>query len=527
MDDDRLVAGRYRLLARVGRGGMGTVWRARDELLNRDVAVKEVQLPADLDDARLQELRDRTLREARAAARITSDAAVAVFDVVEEDGRPWIVMELLEHRTLEHVRRDRGRLGVRETAEVGLAVLQALEAAHRAGVLHRDVKPGNVMLRQTGRGRSPYVLADFGIATVSGDPTLTSTGAVVGSPSYLAPERARGEAASEASDLWSLGATLWACVEGDPPFEREGVLPTLAAVAGQELPEPRHAGPLGPLLAALLVKDPAARADLPTARRMLQEVLTGETEGAAVRATPDEPAPRTPRRRLGAVAAVAALLLVAGAALLAARPWEQGGTPSAAPTGEQPAATATGPGEPAPTEPAPTEPAPTEPAAADPEPTDDAEDGADGADGAGVPDGFTRYQDETGFSVAVPAGWQAEREGPRVYLRDPDSAAYLMVDQTDDPADDPLADWQRQEEPVSQRLENYERLRLEGTTFRGWDGADWEFLHGDGQSTRVLNRNLVTAQDQAYALYWSVPAGQWDERLPTFETAAGSFTPRS
>src|SRR5918911_2706626 len=246
--DGRLLVGRYRFDRLLGHGGMGWVWSAHDEILGREVAVKEVVPPPDLMPEQRELIRRRTLREARAAARIEHPSAVTVYDVVEEDGRPWIVMQLLGTRTLADVLAEEGPLAPDVAARIGLDLLDALVAAHGAGVLHRDVKPANVLLTPSGRA----VLTDFGIATVEGDPTLTSHGMLMGSPAYMAPERARGERPTPASDLWSLGATLFAAVEGQPPFRRDGHLPPPNAVLTEDAPPAEHAGPLRPVLAALL-----------------------------------------------------------------------------------------------------------------------------------------------------------------------------------------------------------------------------------------------------------------------------------
>jgi eukaryotic-like serine/threonine-protein kinase len=216
IDTGRLVAGRYRLLAALGNGGMGTVWQAEDELLTRPVAVKEVSPPASVTDGERTMLRERTLREARTAARLSHPNVVTIYDVVEDDGRPWIVMELIAARSLRDLLEADGPLSPQQAARVGLQVLAALTAAHSLGILHRDVTPGNVLIDAGGRA----VLADFGIARTQDSPTLTTSGVVVGSPSYIAPERASGEPGGPESDLWSLGATLYAMVEGRPPYWR-------------------------------------------------------------------------------------------------------------------------------------------------------------------------------------------------------------------------------------------------------------------------------------------------------------------
>ncbi|MDT3399749.1 serine/threonine-protein kinase [Streptomyces sp. B1866] len=273
----RLLAGRYRLGDVLGRGGMGTVWRARDEVLGRTVAVKGLRFPVSVDEDEKRRLITRTLREAKAIARIRSRGAVTVFDVVEEDDRPWIVMELIEGRSLADVVRDDGPLSPRRAAEVGLAVLDVLRAAHRAGILHRDVKPSNVLIADEGR----VVLTDFGIAQVEGDPSVTSTGMLVGAPSYISPERARGQKPGPPSDLWSLGGLLYAAVEGVPPYDRSTAIATLTAVMTEPLQPPKNAGALEEAIQGLLMKDPERRLDDAGARALLNGVLSVSDEAAA------------------------------------------------------------------------------------------------------------------------------------------------------------------------------------------------------------------------------------------------------
>ncbi|WP_327301163.1 serine/threonine-protein kinase [Streptomyces goshikiensis] len=251
----RLVAGRYRLLSRLGEGGMGTVWRALDETLHREVAVKEVRAPAGLGAGDIARMYSRLEREAWAAARIPDRNVVTVHDVVMEDERPWIVMELIRGRSLADLLRAEGPLTPRRAAHIGAEVLNALRAAHAVGVEHRDVKPANVLIAQDGR----VVLSDFGIAMVEGSTALTMTGEVVGSPEYLPPERALGRPSGPESDLWSLGVMLYAAVEGISPFRQGTALSTLRAVVDEEPPEPARAGPLAPVIAGLLRKEPAQR----------------------------------------------------------------------------------------------------------------------------------------------------------------------------------------------------------------------------------------------------------------------------
>ncbi|MGW2815201.1 serine/threonine-protein kinase [Streptomyces sp. NPDC001415] len=262
----RLLGGRYRLVSRLGHGGMGTVWRARDEVVDRDVAVKEPRVPDHLGERERATVHLRMQREARAAARIDHPCVVTVHDVVMEDGKPWIVMELVRGQSLAD-RLQEGTLDVREAARIGLAVLGALAAAHEAGVLHRDVKPDNVLL---GRG-DRVVLTDFGIAQVEGEQGLTETGAFVGSPEFIAPERVLGRRPGPESDLWSLGVVLYAAVEGMSPYRRSNTPATLQAVLSAEPQMPaRGSGAFGTLVMQLLRKDPAARPSAAEIRATLE-----------------------------------------------------------------------------------------------------------------------------------------------------------------------------------------------------------------------------------------------------------------
>ncbi|MEV8535994.1 protein kinase [Streptomyces sp. NPDC051211] len=268
-DEGRLLARRYRLERVLGKGGMGTVWRAVDETLGRTVAVKELRFSSGVDEDEKRRLITRTLREAKAIARIRSGGAVTVFDVVDEDGRPWIVMELVEGSSLAEFIREKGTLTPRRAAEVGLAVLDVLKAAHGEGILHRDVKPSNVLISDSGR----VVLTDFGIAQVEGDPSVTSTGMLVGAPSYISPERARGQKPGPPADMWSLGGLLYAAVEGVPPYDKGSALATLTAVMTEPVDPPKNAGPLTEVIYGLLVKDPDRRLDDAGARAMLTAVV--------------------------------------------------------------------------------------------------------------------------------------------------------------------------------------------------------------------------------------------------------------
>lgn len=280
-----VIGGRYRLVTPIGRGGMGVVWRAHDEVLDRDVAVKEVLFPPGLTAEERQILYTRTLREARSAARLSHPGIVTVHDVVEEDGRPWIVMELIRARSLQEIIDADGPLPAAQVAEIGRQVLGALTAAHTGGILHRDIKPSNVLL-----AGDRAVITDFGIAVMEGDSTLTQTGLVMGSPAYIAPERVKGDKAQPASDLWSAGATLYAAVEGRAPHDRPEAMAALAAVLTEEAPPPRRAGPLTPVLMGLLAHEPAHRISA-------AQAVEGITQAQRMTFTeqPDPPQNRVPR----------------------------------------------------------------------------------------------------------------------------------------------------------------------------------------------------------------------------------------
>ena len=368
-----VLSGRYRLVEPLASGGMGTVWRALDLLLDRPVAVKEVRLPPSLDDDARQLLRRRTIREAQVAARLRHPAVVTIFDVVEQDGRPWIVMELVPSRSLAEIIRTDGPLPPARVAGIGLRVLDAIVTAAAAGVEHRDIKPANVLVTTQGR----VVLTDFGIARHVGDDTLTSAGLIVGSPDYLAPERARGRTGGLAADLWSLGATMYDAVEGRRPFERNGPLPTLAAVVMDEPDPPQRAGPLRPVIDGLLVKDPAHRLDADRTRSMLQRVLRGRPAGGTVplprHPSDDRPPPSAPEPAAEPPVVIPMGPTRPGPADGAADPEPPGAadrtTPSTPVAGESTAAPADGTADAAAaagTAPAGTEPADTAPAGAEP-----------------------------------------------------------------------------------------------------------------------------------------------------------------
>ena len=283
----RLLAERYELISPLGRGTMGTVWRARDRTLGREVAVKEIRQDPGLTEEQRAELRERMVREGRSAARVNHPAVAAIHDVIIHDNSPWIIMELIEARSLEQVIDEEGPLPPRLVAEIGVDLLGALRAAHAQGITHRDVKPGNVLLTETGR----VVLTDFGIAKAEGDPGLTKTGMVIGSPGYTAPERARGEYTGPESDIWSLGATLYFAVEGRPAYERSTIAETLAALLTESADPPTQAGQLRPVLDGLLNKNHKQRlnaAKAETMLRMVADTPTSEMPVITVEALTDQ-----------------------------------------------------------------------------------------------------------------------------------------------------------------------------------------------------------------------------------------------
>ncbi|MBB5782356.1 serine/threonine-protein kinase [Nonomuraea jabiensis] len=305
---ESLLSGRYRLIRALGRGGMGTVWLARDETLDREVAVKEVLLSPDIAAEERAELCERTVREAYAAARLSHPGIATVHDVFSEDGRPWIVMELLRGRTLQDSIRDDGPWAPRRAARLGADLLTALSVAHRQGIQHRDVKPGNVFLCDDGRA----VLTDFGIARIDGQVTITQSGLLIGSPGFIAPERLRGERGGPLSDLWSLAATLYTAVEGTSPFHTASPLATLHRVLTEDPSPSAQAGPvLGPVLLRMLSREAADRPDPALAGRWLEAAASGVPAAVG--------RPRRPRPHLGRAVPVAAA--VAGLAVVGTLAW--------------------------------------------------------------------------------------------------------------------------------------------------------------------------------------------------------------
>jgi eukaryotic-like serine/threonine-protein kinase len=541
-ESERILAGRYRLCAVIGRGGMGAVWRARDELLNRDVAVKEIIWPPHLDAEEREIASRRAVREAQLAARLRHPNVVSVYDIVEEDGRPAVVMELVPFRSLRDAVAEDGPMSPAEAARVGLSVLAALQAVHEAGVVHRDVKPANILLGPEGR----VVLADFGIAKAADSPALTVSGVLLGSPSFLAPERARGGRAGAAADLWALGASLYAAVEGQPPFERDGVLASLTAVVADELEPAPHAGPLWPVIDGLLRKDPATRLGAAEAEQMLHQAAADDTSSlpedehvtqdkpaaADDRATQDEPAtadgtvapdqmpvpgrPRRFRARLAGLTAAAAIAVIAAGIVLAS-----GRPPGQHATQRTPAGTSGAASRPAGSTASPSSAAPSarsSPSAA----------ASDSAGSGALPAGYYWFTNSTGFSIGVPRGWQISHDGHYVYVRDPvNSGIFLLIDQSDQPKANPLADWRQQAANRQGTYPGYHLVLLREVRYtQAEKAADWEFTYDrNGVMVEVLNRNILANAQHAYALYWSTPVSDWNASYHFFQVFAATFRP--
>ncbi|NGO12247.1 serine/threonine protein kinase [Streptomyces sp. HC44] len=559
-----LLSDRYRLVDSIGSGGMGRVWRAHDEVLHRAVAIKELTAALYVSESDQAVLLARTRAEARAAARINHSAVVTVHDVLEHDGRPWIVMELVEGHSLADAVKESGRVEPREAARIGLWVLRALRAAHSAGVLHRDIKPGNVLLSQAD-GR--VLLTDFGIAQMEGDTTITRTGEIVGSVDYLAPERIRGHDPGPASDLWALGATLYTAVEGRSPFRRTTPLTTMQAVVTEEPGEPEHAGALGPVITALLRKDPAERPDAAEAEHMLAEAAEGrrpssaeayvptehvvnpqggngtyDTHGTHGRSAPDPAAatlnqpmsggrpmtghqpmpgdqpipghqpmpgpaagPRK-RRRVRTLALVVVMAALVGggaaAAMRYADGWGQSGTSSS-----------------------PSSPSDSSSSAEETKPPV-----------GGVPDSWVRVDDPKGFSLALPhKGWKRQVVDDFQIDYTPDGGKHFVRIAVDESPDFPTPyEHQLDLEQQLQRLRDYQRVSLEENVFRDRPGALWDFtwtaMAKDGPypgPRRAIEEAYLSREGVEYVIYMSAPAADWEKTRRQFDAVLQGWRPKT
>lgn len=553
-EETRLVAGRYRLLDRLGRGGMGTVWRADDELLGRRVAVKELH-PEDARGGRSASPYTSTaapLREARAVARVKHPHVIVVHDVVVDDGLPYIVMELVDGGSLaERISRD-GPVDVAEAARIGLALLAALRAAHELGVLHRDLKPANVLIEEsTGR----VVLTDFGIAQLAGSTTITDSGSFVGSPEYTAPERMQGETAGPESDLWSLGVLLCAVLSGESPFRRDSLGGILHAVVEDEIRPPAQAAPLLPVVLGLLDRDPERRLGATEAEELLRTYVTagavpvpaGRRDTATRRdtrpdprrsslrdtePTPGAPAPRQPvataapgtaragRRRaplLVAAALVAALAGAGGAAAVLLH----GDGGSSAEAGPGPTAESSSP-------PVRTEQSPAAKARPNPTVTVTTSPTPPPAKKPVAPEGYLAVSDPGGFALVVPEGFSRSQDDKRVYYMAPDQDIRIGIRVQSPAADGPLGTMRRADADGPNTNPGYRDAKVTPTTHNGLTAALWEFTWNGFSEAEGDRHTFDICWDENGTMYdvWvSAPVDRTDEARRHFDTALDSFTP--
>ncbi|MGI5274572.1 serine/threonine-protein kinase [Nonomuraea sp. CA-218870] len=509
-DSSRLIAKRYQLVRALGRGGMGVVWEGHDTLLNRQCAVKEVVLPEGLPQADRERQLVRTAREARTAAQFNHPSVVAVYDVVEEDGRPWIIMELVRAPSVEEVVATMGALPVRQAADVGRQVLSALVAAHGQGILHRDVKPSNVLLTDDGRA----VLTDFGIATAEGEASLTRTGMVTGSPGFLAPERVRGTDAGPASDLWSLGATLYATLVGRSPFERGEPMATLKAILDEE-PDYRRIPPaMHPILQGLMRKDPAERVTAGEADDLLAVVLQAKPASADM----DAPLPGASRRlgRTLAAAGAAAVLVVAAGAVAYFR--STAPAEGSAQLAHRAAATS---------------PMPTAPQAVTPPPERTVTPSATPTP-ARTRALLRPWTSPAGWSIERPAGWRGSRGEHHAEWTHPHRTGHLAVEAVYASLDPHQL--LRDEEAAlkaggADELRSVARKRV---SHQGAEAVQWEFTWVAGQDGtppwaapgmkyREVRR-AVAVGETAYVLSWTVTEAQWQRNAALMRRVMESFT---
>ncbi|MFI9200331.1 serine/threonine-protein kinase [Streptomyces sp. NPDC053048] len=516
----RLVVGRYRLLELIGRGGMGRVWRATDETLGRRVAAKEIRIDGLMGEESAVQ-RERSLREARATARIDHPNVVRVYDVAEEDQRLWIVMELVDGRSLEQVLVREGPVAPLEAARIGLGLARALRAVHAVGVLHRDIKPGNVLL--TARGR--IVLTDFGIAAMQDAAALTMAGTLVGSPDYMAPERIEGRLQGPPSDLWSLGATLCAAVAGHSPFSRATTMATLHAVLYEQPEIPTAGGPLRELLAGLLLKEPARRPNLDTTEETLAALLEPPPPepvphpptAVAVTELPPLPSPVAPpapapvppargarrghRTAVFTAGAVVAVSVVIAVIVLAMQGTDKGeGGTAAGVTG--------GTSRPSVSSPAPAKPTASAPASAP----------ASAQPSAPA----TARRTEDGFSWVPPAGWNRTQQSPSdVTYTSKDGGIELSAKQGRK-TEDLLTHWQRFEEGFHD-TPGYRKIRLERTTFSGNPAVVWEYAFlQSGQQRQGRQLGFEEGGRTYQVSVWYADAAE-STALAVYERTKGSF----
>ncbi|MFI7093543.1 serine/threonine-protein kinase [Streptomyces lydicus] len=521
--EGRLIGDRYRLGIRLGRGGTGTVWRATDELLDRQVAVKELHLDEEAADPEARVQRERAMREARTVAGIKHRHVIVVHDVVEQDGRPWIVMELVEGPSLADRLHSGGPVAPREAARIGVALLGALRAAHTRGVLHRDLKPANVLL-ESGTGR--VVLTDFGIAQVPGATTLTDAGSFVGSPEYTAPERMAGRATGPAADLWSLGVLLCAALNGESPFRRDSLGGVLHAVVYDPIELPEAARPLRAVVGGLLERDPERRLDIAGTERLLSGCLhsgrapgrapggpAGEhppPEGLLLPGAPVPAArPHTGRTRTALLVALGVVVIAgAGAGVTALLMHQDGTTGRGGRTGHsQQAADAT---------PSRTPGGPHRTAAAGPTP----------APTATVPAGYRPVRDKVGFAFAVPDGFTRSYENDRVYYCSQGKRFRIGVQIQRQVAQGPLGAMRTADAKGPATYRGYRQGQVTETTHNGLTAGLWEFVWNGSAEDGGSRYTYDLSWDEGGRMIdvWiSSPLGSRTEAKRHFDTAVDAF----
>ncbi|MEU4241518.1 serine/threonine-protein kinase [Actinoplanes sp. NPDC026619] len=531
-----LIAGRYRLLEPVGSGGMGRVWLARDEMLDRDVAVKEFVPPDWMTDDEQARLRDRTLREARSAGRLNHPHVVRIYDVVHAEDLPWIVMEYVPSRSLHQVIQEDGPYSPVAGARIGLAVLDALSAAHRAGVLHRDVKPHNVLIGTDGR----VVLTDFGLATFVDDGAVTGPGLVVGSPQYVSPERARDGASTVESDMWSLGATLYAAIEGRSPYQRSTAMATLMALATEPPDPPERAGPVAPVLLGLLRHDPAARLTASEVERRLRMVVAAapgaggvpsprRPRGVAVTSSPPAPpAPPVspsesvsppekarPRSMLMAAGLVLVALLGIGA-IVASFLVQRTDVPGASPSGSASPSLVVAGFSPSLCSSAPA----TVAAVRMPQ-----KNAARGVSGWDLLSGWSYFSDGSGFHLAVPDGWTFRKFGSLYCFREPGGQRVLSLDTGRNPSADPVSACRTEASRLvgAGALPGYAEISIEAKPLLN-KAADWEYRFAADDGTKLHARTRWFASSgKGYALSWATQEIDWTGDLAKINMLVSTF----
>ncbi|MFE6485426.1 serine/threonine-protein kinase [Streptomyces sp. NPDC057757] len=565
-DNARVIAGRYRLEARIGRGGMGVVWRANDQLLGRRVAVKEIALDTTLSADEARQQRDRTLHEARAVAQLRHPHIIVVHDVVEDDERPYIVMELIEGGSLAERISEQGVVDAREAARIGIGLLGALRRAHDAGVLHRDLKPANVLLAEDGR----VVLTDFGIAQVAGATTLTETGAFVGSPEYTAPERMAGMSTGPESDLWSLGVLLCTVLSGESPFHRDSLGGILHAVVVGEIRPPAQARPLLPVVRGLLERDPEHRLDAAEAERMLSAFLdTGRTPRLPAGYTPtqrdvpvlksgpapsDSPSdapwaspPGPPRSTRSILVAAALVAAMAGAGVSAAALLMNdgrgggGGTPAPSSTASTSStASSSNTASNADTGgPAGTGSAAGTGSSAGTSGNGTSGTGAPGASASAspsgssvnpvvrkVPAGYRVAPDPNGFSLAVPDDFTREPQGERVFYMSPGQTFRLGIKVAETEPGGPLAVMSRADAKGPDTNPGYRDAVVAPATHGGRPAAFWEFTWNGFTGTEGTRHTYDLCWEEGGRMYdvWvSAPVGRATEAKEYLDVAVDTF----